>query len=52
VLAAMELFKKAGARRVSRSRSASFHSQLMAPVAEVFERHLRQAVFHDPKVPW
>ena len=23
----------------------------MLPVAEVFERHLRQAVFHDPKVP-
>jgi [acyl-carrier-protein] S-malonyltransferase len=52
VLAAMELFKKAGARRViPLAVSGPFHSQLMLPVAEVFERHLRQAVFHDPKVP-
>ena len=52
VLAAMELLKKAGARRViPLAVSGPFHSQLMAPVAEVFERHLRQAVFHDPKVP-
>jgi [acyl-carrier-protein] S-malonyltransferase len=52
VLAAMELFKKAGARRViPLAVSGPFHSQLMQPVAEVFERHLRQAVFHDPKVP-
>jgi len=52
VLAAMELLKKAGARRViPLAVSGPFHSQLMVPVAEVFERHLRQAVFHDPKVP-
>jgi [acyl-carrier-protein] S-malonyltransferase len=52
VLAAMELFKKAGARRViPLAVSGPFHSQLMAPVSEVFERHLRQAVFHDPQVP-
>ncbi len=52
VLAAMELFKKAGARRViPLAVSGPFHSQLMTPVAEVFERHLRQAVFHDPQVP-
>jgi [acyl-carrier-protein] S-malonyltransferase len=52
VLAAMELLKKAGARRViPLAVSGPFHSQLMLPVAEVFERHLRQAVFHDPKVP-
>ncbi len=52
VLAALDLFKKAGARRViPLAVSGPFHSQLMMPVAEVFERHLRQAVFHDPKVP-
>ena len=52
VLAAMELLKKAGARRViPLAVSGPFHSQLMLPVAEVFERHLRQAIFHDPKVP-
>ena len=52
VLAAMDLLKKAGARRViPLAVSGPFHSQLMLPVAEVFERHLRQAVFHDPKVP-
>ena len=31
--------------------SGPFHSQLMQPAAEVFERHLRQAAFADPKVP-
>jgi [acyl-carrier-protein] S-malonyltransferase len=52
VLAALELFRKAGARRVvPLAVSGPFHSQLMLPVAEVFERHLRQAVFADPKVP-
>jgi [acyl-carrier-protein] S-malonyltransferase len=52
VLAAMELLKKAGARRViPLAVSGPFHSQLMVPAAEVFERHLRQAVFHDPRVP-
>jgi [acyl-carrier-protein] S-malonyltransferase len=52
VLSAMELLKRAGARRViPLAVSGPFHSQLMVPVAEVFERHLRQAVFHDPKVP-
>ncbi|HEY5997742.1 MAG TPA: ACP S-malonyltransferase [bacterium] len=52
VLAALELFRKAGARRVvPLAVSGPFHSQLMQPVAEVFERHLHQAVFADPKVP-
>ena len=52
VLAAMELLKKAGARRViPLAVSGPFHSQLMQPVADVFERHLRQAVFADPRVP-
>lgn len=52
VLAAMDLLKKAGARRVvPLAVSGPFHSQLMVPVAEVFERHLRQTVFHEPEVP-
>jgi [acyl-carrier-protein] S-malonyltransferase len=52
VLSAMELLKRAGARRViPLAVSGPFHSQLMMPAAEVFERHLRQAVFRDPKVP-
>jgi [acyl-carrier-protein] S-malonyltransferase len=52
VLAALELLRKAGARRVvPLPVSGPFHSQLMQPVAEVFERHLRQANFADPKVP-
>jgi [acyl-carrier-protein] S-malonyltransferase len=52
VLGALELLRKAGARRVvPLAVSGPFHSQLMQPVAEVFERHLRQAVFADPKVP-
>jgi len=52
VLAALELLRKAGARRVvPLAVSGPFHSQLMQPVAEVFERHLRQANFADPKVP-
>jgi [acyl-carrier-protein] S-malonyltransferase len=52
VLAAIEAFRKGGARKVvPLAVSGPFHSQLMQPVAEVFERHLRQATFHDPKIP-
>jgi [acyl-carrier-protein] S-malonyltransferase len=52
VLGALELLRKAGARRVvPLAVSGPFHSQLMQPAAEVFERHLRQAAFADPKVP-
>ncbi|HWR98647.1 MAG TPA: ACP S-malonyltransferase [Candidatus Methanoperedens sp.] len=52
VLAALELLRKAGARRVvPLAVSGPFHSQLMQPAAEVFERHLRQAAFADPKAP-
>ena len=52
VHAALEIFRKNGVRKVvPLAVSGPFHSQLMHPVAEVFERHLRQTMFHDPKVP-
>jgi len=52
VLAAIELLRTRGARKVvPLAVSGPFHSQLMLPVADVFERHLRQATFADPRVP-
>ncbi len=52
VLAAIELLRGRGARKViPLAVSGPFHSQLMLPVADVFERHLRQATFSDPRVP-
>jgi [acyl-carrier-protein] S-malonyltransferase len=52
VLAAMNAFRKNGAKKViPLAVSGPFHSSLMRPVAEVFERDLGQATFLDPQVP-
>lgn len=52
VLAAIEAVRKNGAKKVvPLAVSGPFHSRLMRPVAEVFERYLRQATFQDPRIP-
>lgn len=52
VLAAINAFRRNGAKKVvPLAVSGPFHSSIMGSVAEVFERDLDQATFHDPKVP-